>query len=380
MEEIHDMSPATEPTGRFWSAGLPLIFCGLYLLVGLFFRRPDMGDPDSYREAISAIRYINEGIYASYWDHPLTMLFFVAATRVAHAFEWDQLVVLNVLAVMLTATTAWPMYHLARRLVSVPAAVVATMGYVLSPSLIRFTTYLSHEGVGFVFALWSVFLFERMLDTGGRKWALLFGISFGATCAARPNAAIFILPPLLALLLRDRARHEGATYQKLLLVALLGFFGCLLPIYRPAIISRILSRSENVFSAHYEFGWYLKSTSSIAVESLTPALVILSAMGTAVLLAMRRRFVVLFAGAWILLAYLFYTGILCRHRYFLILLPPCIMLAFAGSDRIDIALKFGRERSLHAAKVATLLLLLIASLGRAWWGPSFCSRLRSGRR
>jgi hypothetical protein len=363
MQQTHDTSPENEPTGRLWTVAVPLILGALYLFVGLFFRRPDMGDPDSYREAISAIRYINEGVYASYWDHPLTMLLFVAATRVAFAFEWNQLAVLNVLAVLLAATTVWPFYHLTRRLVSMPAAAFASVALVFSPSLISFTTYLSHEGVGFVFAIWSVYLFERALDTGGRKWALLFGMAFGATGAARPNAALFLALPLLILFLRYRPRREASTYGNLLLFAFLGLFGCLLPIFRPAIISRILSRSDKVFSAHYEIGWYIKSTTTIAVESLTPALVIVSVVGAILLMALRKRFVVLFAGVWILFTYLFYTGILCRHRYFLILVPPCILLTFAGSDQLDAAIKFGRERSLHIAKIAALLLLLVASLG-----------------
>ncbi len=363
MEERETDSGSPEGTGnRYSRIGAPMIFVAFYVVIGLFFVRPDMGDPDSYREAISAIQYIEEGTYGSYWDHPLTMYFFVAATRLAFAFGWDQLAVLNVLAVLLSASTVWPLYQLISRLAGWRAAAFASAAYILSPALIRFTTYLTHEGVGFAFALWSIYLFERALSSGGRTRAFAFGVSFGATWAARPNAAVFIALPLLTLLVHDKDALNTAALRKLFLFAFLGFFACLLPIYRPALISRLVSRSGRVMSAHYDFGWYAKSTTMIAIESLTPVLLALSAAGAAALLAFRKRLVGLFAAIWVVPVYLFYTGILCRHRYFLILLPPCILMIFAGADRLDERFRFGREKPVHAIKLAALLLLVFAGL------------------
>ncbi|UCD56350.1 MAG: hypothetical protein JSV16_11000, partial [Candidatus Hydrogenedentota bacterium] len=117
-------SPPPESRSRsgagqgFAQAAIPLILGTISLFIGLFFIRPNMGEPDSYRDALSAFQYIDDGTYGSYWDHPLTMYFFVAATRLAMAFDMSQTTVLNTLAVLLGSASVWPFYQLVRRLVN----------------------------------------------------------------------------------------------------------------------------------------------------------------------------------------------------------------------------------------------------------------------
>ena len=88
-------------SGRFWKIGAPIVFGALYLFIGLFFQRPDMGDPDSYRQALSALTFLDEGAYSSYWDFPVTMYVFVIGTWLASVIGLDQLTVLNAVAVLL---------------------------------------------------------------------------------------------------------------------------------------------------------------------------------------------------------------------------------------------------------------------------------------
>jgi len=81
MKDI-DAGPALheDVSGRFWKIGAPIVFGALYLFIGLFFQRPGMGDPDSYRQALSALTFLDAGAYSSYWDFPVTMYVFVAGT------------------------------------------------------------------------------------------------------------------------------------------------------------------------------------------------------------------------------------------------------------------------------------------------------------
>ncbi len=363
METFPDESSSqVDARSRLRHTAIPLLIAAISLLIGLFFIRPNMGEPDSYREALSAFKYIDEGVYSSYWDHPLTMYVFVAATRLSLAFGWRQTAVLNTLAVLFGSLSVWPFYQLVRRLVNWQTAAFASTALILSPAFIQFSTYLSHEVVGFAFALWSLYLFERTLAERSRLAATAFGFSFGATWAARPNGAMFIGPPLLALLFHGARKSRPADTGKLLLFALLGVFVCLIAVYRPALVTHLASKSGSFLFTYYELGRYIKSTTLIAVQSLTPALVVLAAAGCSVLVVRRKFFIALFAGVWISAAYLFYTGMYSMHRYFLVLLPPCLLLCFAGADELDALFAAGRRRFGHVAKAAVVVLLLLAAL------------------
>lgn len=364
MQNNHDMSAETEATGRFWSACVPLILSVLCLFIGMFFRRPDMGDPDSYRQALSALAFVHDGTYSSYWDFALTMYTFVFGTYLASVFRLDNLSVLNAVAVILGASTVWPLYQLVRRLLNPYVAAFASAAYILSPTFIRYSTYLSHEVVGFTFALWSVYLFERAVQKQGVRAPFLFGLCFGAAFTARTNGAAFIVPPLLALFLWRRDRFKAADIARFASFSLLGFVVCLLLVHRPETVLRFKSRMDVWFTTYYDIGRFVLRTTGTAVQSLTPMLVATAAAGACVLAYRRKYFVAVFGCIWIATVYLFYVGMdICRLKFFLVVVPPCLLLTFGGADQIDTVLKFGRERSLHAAKLATLLLLLCASLG-----------------
>lgn len=365
MENSGGKLPCREDKAeKFWRVTAPVVFGALYFVIGLFFRRQGMGDPDSYRQALSALAYLEEGAYTSYWDFPLTMHVFVVGTRLAVALGLSHLAVLNTVAVFLGAVTVWPLYQLIRRLASRQAAAFAAAAYVFSPTLIRYSTYLSHEIVGFTFAVWSVYLFERVLARGDRPTAFAFGLSFGAAFAARANGAAFIVLPLLLLSLRDRGKFKLPQIAKLLLFALLGFAGAMLIAHRPDTILRFKARLDVWFFTYYEIGRFIGRTTLTALQSLTPALVVATALGVCALIFRRRFFLALFGGVWILTVYLFYAGMdICRLKFFIVLLPPCMLLVFAAADQIDGEFHFGLGRPLHLAKVVTALLLILASLG-----------------
>ena len=169
--EWKSMHPTVENAGlqsdaaeRFFSLVVPLILSIVCFLTGLFFLRPELGDPDSYREALSAIQYIEEGTYGSYWDHALSMYLFVLATRLAFVFGWNQITALNALAALLASLSVWPFYHIVRKLVNRETAACAAAALITSPLLIRVSIYLSHEVVGYTLALWSIYLFGLTLS------------------------------------------------------------------------------------------------------------------------------------------------------------------------------------------------------------------------
>ena len=364
MGESSEKATAESGTGtRLARIGAPIIFVVLYFLVGLFFRRPDMGDPDSYRQALSAFAYVEEGIYSAYWDFPLTMYVFVFGTYLADWLGLYQLAVLNTLAVALGAASVWPVYQLVRGLVSPRAAPFAAAAYVLSPTLIRYSTYLSHEIVGFAFAIWSVYLFERALARDDRVTPFAFGLFFGAAFAARTNGAAFIVPPLLVLLFREKGRFKPREVGKLALFSLLGFALCLLIAHRPDTMLRFKARMDVWFFTYYEIGQFVVRTTRTAFQSLTPALVAAAAAGACALLLFRKRFVALLCAVWIMTVYMFYVGMdICRLKFFLVLVPACMLLVFAGAHEIDSRLPLGRKRDLHAAKLVAVLVLVLLSL------------------
>ncbi|GAB4343111.1 MAG: hypothetical protein Kow0099_21220 [Candidatus Abyssubacteria bacterium] len=321
-----------------------------------------MGEPDSYREALSALKYIHEGVYSSYWDHPLTMYVFVAATRLALALGLAQAKMLNTTAVLFGAAAVWPFYRLTERLTNGSTAAFATLGLILSPVFLKFSTYLSHEIVGFAFALWSLHLVESTFSRPARFKAAAAGFCLAATWSARPIVAMILAAPLIVLLLRQcRTRDKVAALTRLIPFALLGFVLCLALVYTPALIEHLRSYSGKFLFTYYEFGRYIRSTTLIGIESLTPALVALTALGCAALIAYRAWSLLVFGLVWIVPGYLFYTGMYSMHRYFLALLPPFILLCFAGADRIDDG--FGRcWRFPYPAKTLVFLFLLVASL------------------
>jgi len=365
MKDI-DAGPALheDVSGRFWKIGAPIVFGVLYLFIGLFFLRPGMGDPDSYRQALSALTFLDESAYSSYWDFPVTMYVFVAGTWLASIIGLDQLTVLNAVAVLLGAVGIWPLYQVIRRLAGRRTAAFASVAYILSPTLIRYSTYLSHEIVGFAFAIWSFHLFERALARGDRRTAFAFGFLFGAACAARTNGAVFIVPPLAVLFIHEIGRLKPSDIGRLLLFALLGFFACLLLAHRPDTVLRFKARLDVWFFTYYEIGRFIGRTTLTMLQSLTPALVAATAVGAGLLVSRRKYFIVLLGGIWILTVYLFYAGMdICRPKFFLVLLPPCMLLVFAGADQLDDRFRFGRERSPHAVKLAVVMLLVLAGLG-----------------
>jgi len=364
MPNAPDESPVrADPNEKFWGTAFPLILAAAYFLIGVFFMRSTMAEPDAFRAGVSAVLYIEQGVYSSYWYHPLMMYVFVAATRLALAFEWDQTIVLNTLAVIFGSLSVWPFYQLARRMLNRQTAAFASVAFIFAPVFIRFSTYLTHEVMGFAFALWSLFLLERTLARQGRVLAVAFGFFCGATWTARPNSAMFIAAPLLLLLFHGARGLRPAAVMRLLLFALLGFVGCMAAIYRPALVAHLSSKFDSFFFVFYDFGLFLKTTTWTVLITLTPVLVALAAIGTGVLLARRKVFVAAFAASWLLSAYIFYIGMYCRDRYFLVMLPSCLLLCFAGADEIDTGLAWFKKQSFHPAKSIALLLLLAVSFG-----------------
>jgi hypothetical protein len=344
-----------------WQKAIPFILGVACFFIGLFFMRPNMGEPDSYREALSALQYLDDGTYGSYWDHPLTMYAFVAATFLARALGLSQIALLNTVAIVSGSISVWPFYHFVRKLANWQTAAFASAALVLSPSFIRFSTYLSHEITGFALAAWSIYFLLQTLDSRSRIWALVFGFCFASTWSVRPNGAIFLALPLLILAVHEFGRKDFAVAMRLFCFALLGFSGCMLMVYRPALILHLTSRSGRFFFTFYEFGRYAGSTTLTALQSATPALVVLSTAGCIALFLRKRRLIALFAVAWIMVAYVFYTGMYSVHRYFLVMVLPLLMLCFAGADALDGLVKRWRFR--HPAKMAAFLLLLLVSLG-----------------
>ncbi|RJP71379.1 MAG: hypothetical protein C4532_07600 [Candidatus Abyssobacteria bacterium SURF_17] len=340
---------------RFWDAASPAVLTVLSLLVGLFFMRPNMGEPDSYREALSALQYIEKGTYGSYWDHPLTLYIFVAATRLALLLNTSHVAVLNTVAVLFGAASIWPFYNISRKFVSLEAAALASFALILSPAFVRFSTYLSHETVGFSFALWSLYFFQLALAKRIRLAALAFGLCFAATWAARPNAAIFLAPPLAILLIHDVKSLSFAAAARLFVFAGLGLVICLAMVYRPALVLHLASRPGSFFFTYYDFGRYTKSTTELALRAITAPLACFSVLGFILLLACRKFLLVLFAGAWILTVYAFYTGMYSMERYFLILLPPCLLISFAGFDALGSRLPMKSAAALHGVKIGLMV-------------------------
>ena len=188
MENSPDESPVrADQNEKFWGAAFPLILAAAYLLIGIFFMRPTMGEPDAFRAGVSAVLYIEQGVYSSYWYHPLMMYIFVAATRLALALDWDQTIVLNTLGVIFGSLSVWPFYQLTRRLLTRQTAVFTSIAFITAPVFIKFSTYLTHEIMGFAFALWSLYLLERTLAQQGRILAVAFGLCCGATWTARSS-------------------------------------------------------------------------------------------------------------------------------------------------------------------------------------------------
>jgi 4-amino-4-deoxy-L-arabinose transferase-like glycosyltransferase len=234
-----------------------------------------------------------------------------------------------------------------------------------APAFIRFSTYLTHEIIGLAFALWAIHLLERALAKQGRVEAVAFGFFCAATWTARPNTAIFIAPPLLLLFWGGIRHLRPATIVRFLLFSLLGLLGCMFAIYRPALIAHLTSKFGSFFFVFYDFGLFLGETTSVAFATLTPMLVVLAAAGLLLLVVRRKFLVASIAVSWLLAAYIFYIGMHCRDRYFIVMIPPCLMLCFAGADEIDNGVRWGEGRFPHSAKALALVLLLAFSLGPA---------------
>jgi len=346
-----------------WLAGAVCIVAATFV-IGLFFMRPNMGEPDSYREALSAIRYIDKGIYSSYWDHPLTMYIFVAGTLIARALNVEQVTVLNLFAVIFGTLSVWAFLRLSAELLNRRVALFASAGLMLSPNFLEFSTYLSHEIVGFAFALWAVFLFVRLLKVQRRTSAFVFGLLFAASWCARPSSIFFISPPLVVLLLFHlKEQREWAILPKLAVFAVFGMAICFGAVYRPALVRHLSSYSSNFLATYYAIGKYYQSSTMIAISAMTPVLLGLMVLSLTILLIRKRYMLSLFAASWILSPYAFYTGMYSMHRYFLVLLPPALLLVFAAADEMDVTSLMMRWKSVQPAKAAALLLLLLGALG-----------------
>jgi Dolichyl-phosphate-mannose-protein mannosyltransferase len=116
---------------------------------------------------------------------------------------------------LLGALTTFVFFRLARRLMRVEAAVLATLGLCTSAFfLLNFASLFNHGPsalAGLVFALCGVGFFQ----SGDKRLALLAGVSLGALGSLRaPNAVVLVIPFVVAVLM-TRKRWLGLVWMGL---------------------------------------------------------------------------------------------------------------------------------------------------------------------
>ncbi len=161
--------------------------------------------------------------------------------------------VLPLIGWFLMASTVYPLFWLLRKRFSLSASLVGVMGFLASPMVLLYANRGLFPNVGLLAAaLWSVWAFERVRDTGKGAW--LAALFCAMACVIRPFELLWLFPWWIWAGGRFSIRRERSVYLAWLLFA--------------AIIVVFLMGNASVYGHWWQIGYWLrdnplKSTGSV---------------------------------------------------------------------------------------------------------------------
>lgn len=187
----------------FIEAALGIIRTGQYVPAGL--RYPSLL---VYVElAASVLRFVS-GASANLWTWPTQLV-------PANLYGWGRGAV-----ALLSAATLLPAYRIGERLFSRTAGLLAAFFLALLPMHLAAGGIVSAEALAALLALLTTWFALRLLEEGLPRWALLAGACAGLAVATHYPAAVVLLVPLLAAVLRGPAPRATARRTLVLFVLL----------------------------------------------------------------------------------------------------------------------------------------------------------------
>jgi 4-amino-4-deoxy-L-arabinose transferase-like glycosyltransferase len=345
-----------------WAGWLAVV-----LLVALALRLPGMGLVPYYDEAsfISGTQNFLAGDpgrpYTDFIPHPPLSMVLYGASFLAFGASAYAARLVPLLAGMATIIVS---YLLARDLYGRRAAILAAALMSLAFYHVWSSLLVDIDGgILALFAVLSLFSYNRLSTGGGRRWALLLGVSLGLAALTK-YTAVLLAPAILA---ADAAGHRLRNWKPLAAALLLAAaMAAAFPLYclatsQAGVFLSTISHSNSYVS--------LASPAAVAVSAakavffgfqyMTPMLPLLAALAV-----LRKRDE--WRGVLVIpaLAFLFFYSFVLtggsKSRYLSILVPPVAILAGSALDWLTERLSFRdavRIGALSLAFVAPLIVL-----------------------
>ncbi len=357
-------APAAAPApgsdeAHFVEAALGIIRSGSYVPASL--RHPTLL---VYLELAAAVLRFISGASVNLWTWPSELV-------PGDLYGWGR-----ALVALLGAATLLPVYAIGARLYSRRAGLLAALFLALLPMHLAAGRIVSPEVPAALFVALALWLALRLLDEGALRWAAAAGLCAGLAAGTHYPAAIVLLVPLLAVLLRPTAgAGQRPARGTLVLFAALGSFLGLVAAC-PAALFQVDRLAQGLAEATRAY-FPVQGSAGLALrylflEGLGPGPALLIGLGAVLIVWRLRRHDVLLL-VFPLLAYLALLLPRARFPRDLVLLAPCLALvAAAGVERACAWLE-GRWPGRPALRrwlpsVAILVSAALFALAAAWGG------------
>jgi hypothetical protein len=245
------------------------------------------------------------------------------------------------LPAFLTALSAWIIFMAGRRRMGFPASFVAAILFPLMHLVQTYTAIVMSDMLLVIFCLLATLSFSRFLATGGARWSLAFGVLAAAAILTKGSGLLLALVPPLAIVLS--ARWRVLLAPKLWLAPL-----PVLLLAVPWLVMTAHITAEGM-SAVPVGEYLLKAVPYYAANGFgVLGMVLVAITGVSVMQAVKslKRGKALpttesVLWALIIAVFIFYCVVPSGldERYLLPVIPPVLILAFAGLDRIALILR-----------------------------------------
>lgn len=359
------------------------------VIARLIFVHPGLGEPDSYREAFSALQYLEQGTFSFYWDHPLNMWILVAVSYLAHFLNIAPHIIANILAVILGSLTLFPWMWSINIIAGIRISFAWGVCLALHPVFIYYSTYWNHENTGMFFTALAFASWIWSIKNNRKGRFFVFGIFYGLALTSRYYYALGLVPVLaLAFYLLQDKEEINLEGLSITIPGILLTFAALVP--RDTL-------GAWVGSSYYLFiSWwgYVNQTLQLAWNDLGGAVIVGPIFYILIWLKGFKK-EALFVAGWIVPYFLFCLNYPTFSRYLLVsymgiwylVIRGCNILIAPGisssSESVEYPEEFNMELSDNNNSKTTIskrkdqikrniiiVLLLALLLGSSWFSTS----------
>ena len=375
---------------------IPLAFFLLCLILRLLLLRQGFDQQDAYREALSGMKYVTEGIVGGYgWNDPLNVHLTAFAYRISEMTQIEHETMCNLISAVLASFGVIAFYFFAKNLTNLRTSILITVALIFSPFHIEHSVYFIHGNIELAFFLLSLFLLHTALtkkrSDKTRKifWMyILFGIGFGLQVSSRVISGILVLPLFVYMCVYYRKNNTLKDFLQLATFFLVSFVLTCVLFFPPQIVKDILTAGGTVVGEYNVSSNFYSAIVLVFFNTISKLLLIVCA-ASLVYLIWKKKYNIVVLSVIIVLSYCaFYAGLpgvpslyfLCTLPFILLSICYCgdLILSRGGSPsskgdkkrRKEEVKRHGLFADDHVNPVAFLIIMVIITV-MPWFGRTY---------